>query len=58
VVLYSKVGLYQFTNNVESVSIKKFSEAGPQIGLRLYTKRNIQAFSGSQEYDPNNFDWD
>jgi hypothetical protein len=37
VVLLPKVGLYQFTNNVESVSIKTF-EAGPQIGLRIVHK--------------------
>nr|WP_309759893.1 porin family protein [Flavobacterium sp.] len=35
-----------------------FLEAGPQIGLAIVHKEEYSGlFSGSQEYDPNNFDW-
>ena len=35
-----------------------FLEAGPQIGLAVSHKEEYDGlFSGSQEYDPNNFDW-
>ncbi len=35
-----------------------FLEAGPQIGLAISHKEEYSGlFSGSQEYDPNNFDW-
>ncbi len=35
-----------------------FLEAGPQIGLAVAHKEEYSGlFSGSQEYDPNNFDW-
>lgn len=35
-----------------------FFEAGPQIGLAISHKEEYDGlFSGSQEYDPNNFDW-
>ncbi|MGZ9676233.1 porin family protein [Flavobacterium sp. GNP001] len=35
-----------------------FLEAGPQIGLAISHKEEYDGlFSGSQEYDPNNFDW-
>jgi hypothetical protein len=35
-----------------------FLEAGPQIGLAISHKEVYDGlFSGSQEYDPNNFDW-
>jgi hypothetical protein len=35
-----------------------FLEAGPQIGLAVLHKEEYDGlFSGSQEYDPNNFDW-
>lgn len=39
-------------------SKKIFLEAGPQIGLAVSHKEEYDGlFSGSQEYDPNNFDW-
>ncbi|TDE53380.1 porin family protein [Flavobacterium sp. GT3P67] len=35
-----------------------FLEAGPQIGLAVSHKEEYDGlFSGSQEYEPNNFDW-
>ena len=35
-----------------------FLEAGPQIGLAISHKEEYDGlFSGSQEFDPNNFDW-
>ncbi|MNF46471.1 hypothetical protein D3C85_347340 [compost metagenome] len=35
-----------------------FLEAGPQIGLAVSHKEEYDGlFSGSQEYDPNSFDW-
>ena len=35
-----------------------FLEAGPQIGLAVSHKEEYEGlFSGSQQYDPNNFDW-
>jgi len=35
-----------------------FLEAGPQIGLAISHKEEYDGFfSGSQEYDPNSFDW-
>ena len=35
-----------------------FLEAGPQIGLAVSHKEEYDGlFSGSQQYDPNNFDW-
>jgi len=35
-----------------------FLEAGPQIGLAISHKEEYEGlFSGSQQYDPNNFDW-
>lgn len=35
-----------------------FFEAGPQIGLAVSHKEEYDGlFSGSQEYDPNSFDW-
>ncbi|WP_426063855.1 porin family protein [Flavobacterium sp. DSP2-3-1] len=35
-----------------------FLEAGPQIGLAISHKEEYDGlFSGSQQYDPNNFDW-
>lgn len=35
-----------------------FLEAGPQIGLAISHKEVYEGFiSGSQQYDPNNFDW-
>ena len=35
-----------------------FLEAGPQIGLAISLKEEYDGlFSGSQQYDPNNFDW-
>ena len=35
-----------------------FLEAGPQIGLAISHKEEYDGlFSGSQEYDPTNFDW-
>jgi hypothetical protein len=35
-----------------------FLEAGPQIGLAIVHKEEYSGlFSGSQEYDPNSFDW-
>ena len=35
-----------------------FLEAGPQIGLAISHKEEYDGlFSGSQEYDPNNFNW-
>lgn len=35
-----------------------FLEVGPQIGLAISHKEEYSGlFSGSQQYDPNNFDW-
>ena len=35
-----------------------FLEAGPQIGLAVSHKEEYEGlFNGSQQYDPNNFDW-